>query len=113
MTGADAAAQTPSYVDPVEEKNLYVAFRNLHRDAAKLRDLRSDKIGALVRVRGVVTRTSDVRPELLVGSFLCLKCGLAADDVEQQLRYTTPTICRNPQCTMNVRMFNLLASSRR
>ncbi|KAK7253426.1 minichromosome maintenance subunit [Aureococcus anophagefferens] len=22
----------------------------------------------------------------------------AADDVEQQLRYTTPTICRNPQC---------------
>ena len=93
-----AARDGPAGGDPVDAKNLFVCFRNLHRDAAKLRDLRSDKVGSLVRCRGVVTRTSDVRPELLVGSFLCLKCGLQADDVEQQLRYTTPTICRNPQC---------------
>ena len=46
----------------------------------------------------MVTRTSDVRPELLAGSFLCLKCGLEAPEVPQQMRYTTPTICRNPQC---------------
>ncbi|KAH8075599.1 hypothetical protein JL721_1613 [Aureococcus anophagefferens] len=93
-----AARDGPAGGDPLDAKNLFVCFRNLHRDAAKLRDLRSDKVGSLVRCRGVVTRTSDVRPELLAGSFLCLKCGLQADDVEQQLRYTTPTICRNPQC---------------
>ena len=47
----------------------------------------------------MVTRTSDVRPELLSGSFLCLKCGLEAPEVPQQMRYTTPTICGTPSAT--------------
>mmetsp|Transcript_21609 Transcript_21609/g.66404 ORF Transcript_21609/g.66404 Transcript_21609/m.66404 type:complete len:815 (+) Transcript_21609:206-2650(+) len=88
----------PGQADPVDSRTFFVALKNLRRDADKLRDLRCDKIGTLVRCRAVVTRTSDVRPELLMGSFLCLKCGLEAPDVEQQLRFTTPTICRNPQC---------------
>ena len=93
MTNGEQAAAGQG--DPVDNKNMFVAFRNLQRDAAKLRDLRSERIGQLVRCRGTVTRTTDVRPELISATFLCLKCGLEAPDVEQQLRYTTPTICRN------------------
>ena len=63
-----------------------------------VRSLRTDRIGQLVGLSGTVTRTSDVRPELLVGSFRCQLCGLVADNVPQQYHYTRPTLCRNPGC---------------
>ena len=64
----------------------------------RIRAMRTDRIGRLVGVSGTVTRTSDVRPELLVATFTCAKCGLVAADIEQQFRYTTPVICSNPAC---------------
>lgn len=39
-------------------------------------------------VTGVVTRTSEVRPELLQGTFKCLDCGSVIKNVEQQFKYT-------------------------
>ena len=45
-------------------------------------------IGQLVNIRGTVTRTSEVRPELLFGTFKCLECGQLVKDVEQQFRLT-------------------------
>jgi DNA replicative helicase MCM subunit Mcm2 (Cdc46/Mcm family) len=39
-------------------------------------------------VSGVVTRTSEVRPELLEGTFKCLDCGTIIRDVQQQFKYT-------------------------
>jgi DNA replication licensing factor MCM6 len=63
-----------------------------------VRNLRTDQIGRLASVSGTVTRTSEVRPELLVGSFRCNKCGLLAENIHQQYHYTRPTLCRNPGC---------------
>lgn len=53
-----------------------------------LRELTTAEIGKLVSVTGVVTRTSEVRPELLQGSFKCLECGSVVKNVEQQFKYT-------------------------
>jgi len=39
-------------------------------------------------ISGTVTRSSEVRPELLLGSFKCLECGVTIKNVEQQFRYT-------------------------
>lgn len=77
---------------------IFVAFTNLKRAPRKLREMNSSRIGTLSLMKGTVTRTSDVRPELLYGSFTCLKCGMQRTDVEQQLRYTTPTVCLNTSC---------------
>jgi len=63
-----------------------------------MRKLRTETIGQLTSVSGTVTRTSDVRPELLVGSFRCQKCGLLAENIAQQYHYTRPVLCRNPRC---------------
>ena len=54
----------------------------------RLRDLTTAEIGKLVAVSGVVTRTSEVRPELLQGTFKCLDCGGVIKNVEQQFKYT-------------------------
>ncbi|EGG09595.1 uncharacterized protein MELLADRAFT_42573, partial [Melampsora larici-populina 98AG31] len=63
-----------------------------------IRDLRTEKIGKLMSIGGTVTRTSEVRPELIFGTFLCEECKTIVKDVEQQFRYTEPNICPNIQC---------------
>ena len=75
----------------------FVAVYNLPT-VLPLRALRTDAIGRLSCVSGTVTRTSEVRPELLVGAFRCRPCGLLAEHVAQQFHFTRPTICRNPRC---------------
>lgn len=64
-----------------------------------IRELRMDRVGRLSAVSGTVTRTSEIRPELLVASFRCQQCGLLAPNVAQQYHYTRPTMCRNPRCS--------------
>lgn len=50
---------------------------------------------------GTVTRTSEVRPELLIASFTCLECDEPFDNVEQQFRYTEPPMCQKCQQKKN------------
>ena len=57
------------------------------------------KIGKLCAIQGTVTRTTEVRPELLYGTFTCLQCGTLAENIEQQFKYTEPALCKNPACT--------------
>lgn len=63
-----------------------------------IRDLRTRSIGELVSFSGTVTRTSEVRPELLFGAFTCGECGGDTTGVEQQFKYTEPVKCQNPFC---------------
>lgn len=79
------------------DKEFFVSFYNLPA-ILKVRDLRSERIGRLVAITGTVTRTSEVRPELLYGTFLCQECGQTEDNVEQQFKYTEPTRCLNERC---------------
>ncbi|KAK2395151.1 minichromosome maintenance (MCM2/3/5) family protein [Trifolium repens] len=44
------------------------------------------KAEGFVSVTGVVTRTSEVRPELLKGTFKCMECGGIIKNVEQQFK---------------------------
>lgn len=80
-----------------QEIEYFVAVHNLP-NILPVRKLRMDQVGRLASVSGTVTRTSDVRPELLVGSFRCNKCGLLAQNIQQQYHFTRPTLCRNPRC---------------
>jgi DNA replication licensing factor MCM6 len=80
-----------------QDKEFWVAFVNLPR-VHRLRELKAENIGQLTSFSGTVTRTSEVRPELLLGSFKCMDCGTECPNVEQQCRYTTPAICLNATC---------------
>ncbi|CAA0825364.1 DNA replication licensing factor MCM6 [Striga hermonthica] len=88
----------PTFIpDDSPNKDINVAFYNLPV-VRKLRELTTAEIGKLVSVSGVVTRTSEVRPELLHGTFKCLDCGNVIKNVEQQFKYTEPIICMNATC---------------
>jgi DNA replication licensing factor MCM6 len=64
----------------------------------RIRDLRTQKIGKLISLVGTVTKTSEVKPELVIGSFICKICKSHVKSVEQQFRYTEPKICLNANC---------------
>lgn len=88
----------PTFIaDDNPNKDINVAFFNLPL-VKRLRELTTAEIGKLVAVSGVVTRTSEVRPELLQGTFKCLECGSVIKNVEQQFKYTEPIICLNATC---------------
>ena len=84
--------------DGGQDKEFWVAFVNLPR-VHRLRELKAENIGQLTSFSGTVTRTSEVRPELLLGSFKCLECETEVPGVEQQCRYTTPPSASTPTAT--------------
>lgn len=78
-------------------KEIYVAFKDLNV-TSKIRELRNTKVGSLMSICGQVVRTHPVHPEIVSATFICLDCQTEIKDVEQQFKYSLPTICRNPQC---------------
>lgn len=68
-------------------REFSIAFYNLPLTSG-IRDMRMDKVGQLMSISGTVTRTSEVRPELINGTFVCENCRTVIRDVEQQFKYT-------------------------
>ena len=81
-------------------QEYYVAFTDVDAQL-KVRDLTSDRIGHLVRITGQVVRTHPVHPELVLGTFVCADCQTVIGGVEQQFKYTQPSICRNPVVSLS------------
>ncbi|KAJ3190554.1 MCM DNA helicase complex subunit mcm6 [Irineochytrium annulatum] len=78
-----------------------------HLRRAVQNQVRVHNPGYLRQSSGAITRTSEVRPELLFGTFKCNDCGSIVKDVEQEFKYTEPSTCLNPIC-MNRSDFELL-----
>ncbi|KAI1452765.1 MCM-domain-containing protein [Annulohypoxylon moriforme] len=79
------------------DKLFSIAFYNLPL-VSRVRALRAKNIGQLLSISGTVTRTSEVRPELSLATFLCENCRSVIPNVEQTFRYTEPTQCPNAEC---------------
>ncbi|KAM3960690.1 minichromosome maintenance 6 [Aphomia sociella] len=89
----------------LQDKECYISFVDVPT-RHKVRELTTSKIGTLIRISGQIVRTHPVHPELVLGTFVCLDCQTVIKNVEQQFKYTIPTICRNPVCA-NRRRFML------
>ncbi|KAA8571361.1 hypothetical protein EYC84_000679 [Monilinia fructicola] len=79
------------------DKLFALAFYNLPL-VTRVRHLRTANIGQLLSISGTVTRTSEVRPELSLATFICENCKNVVPNVEQTFRYTEPTQCPNLEC---------------
>ncbi|KAI9725232.1 MAG: MCM DNA helicase complex subunit mcm6 [Chrysothrix sp. TS-e1954] len=91
---SDLADKTPNQQT---DKLFTLAFYNLPL-ISRVRQLRTDEIGRLSSISGTVTRTSEVRPELHLGTFVCEACNNVVYNVEQTFRYTEPVQCPNDTC---------------
>lgn len=105
QAGTSAMAVDSTEPDSLAEKTRYqqtdkvfsLAFYNLPL-VSRLRQLRTGQIGKLLSISGTVTRTSEVRPELALGTFICESCNSICPDVEQTFKFTEPAQCPNPIC---------------
>lgn len=79
------------------DKLFTLAFYNLPL-VSRVRQLRTGSIGKLLSISGTATRTSEVRPELFLATFICENCRTVISNVEQTFRYTEPTQCPNLTC---------------
>ena len=84
------------------DKIFYLTFAN-YPEIDSIRDLKSSKIGKLMALMGTITKTTEVRPELLFGTFSCNACSARVRDVQQQFKFTEPKMCSNPNCTNRFR----------
>ncbi|XP_022662061.1 zygotic DNA replication licensing factor mcm6-B-like [Varroa jacobsoni] len=83
--------------DSPVDKDFYVAFTEVST-AHKVREMTMLRLGSLIKITGQVVRTHPVHPELVSGTFQCLDCQTWIPGVEQQFKYTEPSICPNPVC---------------
>lgn len=79
------------------DKLFTLAFYNLPL-VSRIRGLRTTSVGQLLSISGTVTRTSEVRPELSIATFVCEGCNTVMPNIEQTFKYTEPTQCPNTQC---------------
>eukprot|EP00933_Yihiella_yeosuensis_P051760 TRINITY_DN49734_c0_g1_i1.p1 TRINITY_DN49734_c0_g1~~TRINITY_DN49734_c0_g1_i1.p1 ORF type:complete len:824 (+),score=217.36 TRINITY_DN49734_c0_g1_i1:87-2558(+) len=93
-----------------DELKFTAAFYDLPRYSG-IRDLRSEKLGRLVTICGTVTRTTEVKPELLVATWKCNDCQREVTGVTQQFKVTYPAICPSKHCG-NRSNWKLLGDSR-
>ena len=84
-------------VNQQTDKLFTLAFYNLPL-ISRIRQLRADSIGKLLSILGTVTRTSEVRPELYLATFICENCQSVVPNIEQIFRYTEPTQCPSLTC---------------
>jgi len=85
----------PEYAESV--RKFYVRVKNLPT-TVPLRKIRSQYIGKLIQVSGILTRASKVQPLLVVGTFQCRHCGTKMQQEQIEGRYTPPAVCINPAC---------------
>eukprot|EP00917_Polyrhabdina_sp_WS-2016_P025072 GHVP01054031.1.p1 GENE.GHVP01054031.1~~GHVP01054031.1.p1 ORF type:complete len:788 (+),score=148.91 GHVP01054031.1:3-2366(+) len=80
-----------------QKREFFISIKNIPIKL-KLRELITEKIGMLTKVSGMITRTSEVRPELIKGVFSCALCGQVSSKIEQQFKYMEPPICKANNC---------------
>lgn len=89
------------------DRHFYIAISNFPIQSS-IREIRASHIGQLFSFSGTVTRTSEVRPELLNATFKCRVCGAEIPNIHQNFQYTEPSICPTKSCN-NRSKFELLA----
>lgn len=85
------------YEEYSKDRQLFASFYNLHATDS-IRELKTEKIGKLIAFKATVTKSTEVRPELLYGTFKCDMCDRKVKDVQQMFRFTLPAVCPNGHC---------------
>lgn len=90
-------------------KNCFVRITNLSSDAINLRKIRSIHLNKFINVKGIVVRTTSVKPQLSIARFRCNSdsCNELIDVIQLNNKFTKPRRCTNPSCN-NTNSFTFL-----
>ena len=78
------------------EKRFHLRLFNLPEDRnIRIRNLRSEHVGKLIVVDGIVKRASEVRPEVYEITFQCPSCGELINAKQESRALKAPEVCPN------------------
>ncbi|KUF99304.1 DNA replication licensing factor MCM7 [Phytophthora nicotianae] len=69
--------------------------------AVPIRDVKAAKVGALVRIKGMVTRVSTVKPLLTVATYTCEACAYEVYQEVKARQFNPLTQCPSERCEAN------------
>ena len=79
---SDTFLQRSSILDPNFQKGTFLSCcsevyfkQQMRTRAMSVRDVKADSIGKLVTIRGIVTRSTEVKPVMCVATYTCDQCG--------------------------------------
>lgn len=78
----------------------------------KLREIKAADIGHLVKVKGMVTRSTDVKPRIAVATYTCEECGSEIFAEINTPDYMPITQCPSQRCQDNKKMGKVLLQTR-
>ncbi|MEA2070507.1 MAG: minichromosome maintenance protein MCM, partial [Asgard group archaeon] len=79
--------------------DFFIRFTNLaESNVIPLREIRSEHVGKLIMLQGIITRATVVKPLLVEGYFSCTNCGEIIIKTLKEGRYSPPDRCPNPGC---------------
>jgi replicative DNA helicase Mcm len=102
ITRIDTGAGTP---------NVNVRFFNLPQTReVRIRNIRSEHIGKMIVVEGMVKRASDIRPEVSEAIFECPQCGNRMSVTQKEKMIRAPMRCDNDSCR-NTKGFTIVGQN--
>jgi DNA replication licensing factor MCM7 len=99
---ANQSEDVPESFPPMLTRRYSLSFKP--RSALKqlsVRDIRGSHVGKMVKIRGMVTRVSNVKPLAVVVAYSCDKCG---SEIFQDVRsesFTPLSSCPSQICKIN------------
>jgi len=80
-------------------RNFFIRFSNMgESETIPLREIRTEHVGKLIMLTGIITRATVVKPLLVEGFFQCLNCNEIIIKAQEESRYNPPHHCENPGC---------------
>ncbi|KCV67292.1 hypothetical protein H696_06289, partial [Fonticula alba] len=81
-------------------RRFSVTFTPLsHMKPHAIREIRASSVGATVFLRGIVTRTTDVRPQMVVATYSCERCGFETYQEVISRTFRMIDNCQSERCT--------------
>lgn len=100
--GIDTKATGPLQVPPSLMRRYTVSFKARTKLATlAVRQVHADSVGHMIKLRGIITRVTEVKPLLQVGTYTCEQCGY---EIYQEVNSTAfmPLIeCPSEECRAN------------
>lgn len=83
-------------------KRFEVYFKAPSKEkASSIRDVKSEHMGKLVTVRGIVTRTTEVKPMMIVATYTCDRCGAETYQPVNSMSFMPVQDCPSEDCRVN------------
>lgn len=79
-----------------------IYFKDLSRNkTVPIREVKAEHIGKLVTVRGIVTRSTEVKPMMSVATYTCDQCGAETYQPVHGLSFMPVLMCPSEDCRVN------------